>query len=312
MLSTASRPPAGAEHPGRTEKSARIRAAVFATLQPGRQSLGSGNRAQMSYYTGRTSPPPAVWREFFTQRASAPTWRDAHGWCYSDQVAQDTIADIRAKIQLQPDHRIIDVGCGAGTVLAQLLHPGQRGVGVDLCEALVQRAPDFGVPVDRIDFHIGEAADVPLPDNTFDRVLCYSVLEFAPDYAYAERAVRELVRVCAPGGFILIGDIFGFRERFRATLRRRGWSGDTWRAFLALPEATPLRLALEPVRRWRSRRRGPREFDGLLGVNHMHYSHSFFRRIGRRLGCAVEILPHNIPSRTMSAMRFDARLRKSA
>lgn len=63
-----------------------------------------------------------------------------------------------------------------------------------------------------IDFRVGDAQDVPFPDDGFDVVLSVYGVQFAPDQ---ERAARELLRVYRPGGKIgLAGPI------------PEGWSGN--------------------------------------------------------------------------------------
>jgi SAM-dependent methyltransferase len=43
--------------------------------------------------------------------------------------------------------------------------------------------------------------NIPLPDNQFDCIICYHVLEHIPD---DKKAIRELVRVLKPGGWAII------------------------------------------------------------------------------------------------------------
>ncbi len=46
------------------------------------------------------------------------------------------------------------------------------------------------------------------PDASFDKVVLNAVIQLFPDKAYARRCLAEMVRVCSPGGFVYIGDIF--------------------------------------------------------------------------------------------------------
>ena len=50
-------------------------------------------------------------------------------------------------------------------------------------------------------FFQGDIFDIPCPDQFFDFVFCYGVLQHTPD---ADRAFRELVRTLRPGGRISI------------------------------------------------------------------------------------------------------------
>ncbi|HEY3184551.1 MAG TPA: class I SAM-dependent methyltransferase [Gaiellaceae bacterium] len=83
--------------------------------------------------------------------------------------------------------RVLDVGCGVKPYFPLFADAASEYVGVD-----VQENP-------LADVH-GAVEALPLPDASFDIVLCTQVLEHADDPA---QAVRELYRVTAPGGRVL-------------------------------------------------------------------------------------------------------------
>jgi SAM-dependent methyltransferase len=84
-----------------------------------------------------------------------------------------------------------------------------------LCERIVSRRPRDYVTVDlrRPDVSLrADICDLPLENARFDLVICSHVLEHIPD---DRRAMRELARVCAPGGIALIQvPMTGGRETF--------------------------------------------------------------------------------------------------
>jgi SAM-dependent methyltransferase len=97
---------------------------------------------------------------------------------------------------------VVDVGCGSGgTIAIPAALRGARVVGVDVTpehfEAARRRATAAVVEVEWLE---GAAAEMPLPDARFDRVLSTFGHAFDPDQ---EGAARELVRVCRPGGMIV-------------------------------------------------------------------------------------------------------------
>ena len=82
--------------------------------------------------------------------------------------------------------RILDVGCGVKPYLP-FFSSAREYVGVDV------------VPNSHADV-IAPIEELPFEDGAFDVVLCIQVLEHVDDPAHA---VRELRRVCAPGGRVL-------------------------------------------------------------------------------------------------------------
>jgi 2-polyprenyl-3-methyl-5-hydroxy-6-metoxy-1,4-benzoquinol methylase len=109
--------------------------------------------------------------------------------------------------QLRPGLDVLDVGCGPGTItvdLAARVAPG-RVVGVDVsadpldeARAAAARA---GVPVT---FEVGDVYALAAADHSFDVVHAHQVLQHLTDPI---AALREMARVCRPGGVIAVRDV---------------------------------------------------------------------------------------------------------
>lgn len=102
-----------------------------------------------------------------------------------------------AAVQLRPGESVLDVACGTGFVtrrLPMLVGPTGRVAGADVNPAMLARAEQSCPP--GIDWVIGAAADMPLPDNEFDAVLCQQGAQFFPDLV---AAMTEARRVGRPG-----------------------------------------------------------------------------------------------------------------
>jgi 2-polyprenyl-3-methyl-5-hydroxy-6-metoxy-1,4-benzoquinol methylase len=108
---------------------------------------------------------------------------------------------------LRPGLDLLDVGCGPGTITADLavrVAPG-RVVGVDTAAAPLDEARALAersqVPVT---FEVGDVYALSEPDDAFDVVHAHQVLQHLTDPV---AALREMARVCRPGGLIAVRDV---------------------------------------------------------------------------------------------------------
>jgi SAM-dependent methyltransferase len=116
-------------------------------------------------------------------------------------IATPVSAGLLGTARLQPGERVLDVACGTG-VIARLAAEavGSTGsvTGIDLAPDMINVAratpASAGPP---IDWHIGDAAALPFPDDTYDTVLCQMGLMFISD---RPAAVAEMRRTLIPGG----------------------------------------------------------------------------------------------------------------
>jgi ubiquinone/menaquinone biosynthesis C-methylase UbiE len=106
--------------------------------------------------------------------------------------------------------------------------------GLDYVPELIERAKVRAQANGQtIDFRVGDAQDLPFPDDSFDAILSVYGVQFAPDQ---EQAANELLRVCRPGGKI------GLAGRIP-----EGWSGDWFGVYAKYVPPPP---HLESPLRW--------------------------------------------------------------
>ena len=96
------------------------------------------------------------------------------------------------------DARLLDVGCGTGSLTKTLLSLTHRAdiLGIDPAVASVEYARAH-VKDPRVAFEVGDAQALPYPSGSFDAALSMLVLHFIPDPA---KAAAEMRRVTRPGG----------------------------------------------------------------------------------------------------------------
>jgi SAM-dependent methyltransferase len=118
---------------------------------------------------------------------------DRHWWYRGRRnVLERTIE----RLGMPPRARILDAGCGSGRNMVELARRGEV-TGVEISPASVElaRARHVGEVVE------GSVMEMPFADASFDLAVCLDVIEHLPD---DRGALRELRRVLAPGGALLV------------------------------------------------------------------------------------------------------------
>lgn len=109
---------------------------------------------------------------------------------------------------LQPNHRILDIGCGTGTlaVLIKQLYPTVEVVGLDPDPKALARARRKAQRARvSVRFDQGFSDELPYPDASFDRVFSSFMLHHLPADV-GEKTLREVRRVLAPEGSLHLVD----------------------------------------------------------------------------------------------------------
>jgi SAM-dependent methyltransferase len=114
------------------------------------------------------------------------------------------------RLRLGAGDRLLDLGCGAGRHAFEALRRGARVTAFDYDEAELKdvaamasamaEAGDIPGPGGSACAR-GDAAALPFPDGSFDRIIAAEVLEHIPD---DEAAIGELARVLRPGGTMAV------------------------------------------------------------------------------------------------------------
>lgn len=108
------------------------------------------------------------------------------------------------RLAVAPGTRMLDVACGAGQIAFPAARAGVRVTGIDIAANLIEQAR-AGAKAEALDIHFdeGDAEALTFDDASFDLVVSLIGAMFAPR---PERVAAELVRVCRPGGRIVMAN----------------------------------------------------------------------------------------------------------
>ena len=154
-------------------------------------------------------------------RLRAQWTKYAQDWIETDQAVRTGMLDTWMLDALGDvsDKSVIDIGCGEGRFCRILSERGAVMTGIDLTEALIERAREVGSK--RETYLLGDAEDLEgVADDGFDLAVSYVVLVDLVDY---RRSIREAYRVLRPGGRFIVCNIHPIRTAMKST---DGWISD--------------------------------------------------------------------------------------
>src|SRR5918995_6684955 len=110
-------------------------------------------------------------------------------------IARPVADDLLSAARLRSGERVLDVACGTG-IIARLaagrVGPDGSVVGVDVAPDMIEVARSVSLPAGiEIDWRQGDAASLPVPDGSFDVVLCQMALMLFQDKAAALAEMRR-------------------------------------------------------------------------------------------------------------------------
>lgn len=161
-------------------------------------------------------------------------------------------------LNVQPNEQVLEVGVGTG--LALPMYPRHCSiVGIDLSEGMLAKAKERAQvhQLTHVQLHRMDAGAMDFCDDSFDTVVAAYVVTAVPDY---RKVVNEMIRVCRPGGRIIMLNHFSNGNKVIAAVEKvlspltkhLGWRTDL--SLNTVLEGTSLHVAskmrVNPLRLW--------------------------------------------------------------
>ncbi|MEO8027279.1 MAG: methyltransferase domain-containing protein [Bryobacteraceae bacterium] len=111
---------------------------------------------------------------------------------------------VMSQLDLEPKHRVLEIGFGSGTDIKRALEEASFVAGVDHSSTMLEQASSRNrdaIVAKKADLKLGSADALPFGDAEFDRVFAINVAQFWPDRV---RVMHEVRRVTKPGGMVCV------------------------------------------------------------------------------------------------------------
>lgn len=132
------------------------------------------------------------------------SWEEAwSGQLYEDAIALITSQSGQAELAIQygqitNQSRVLDLGCGPGTLSESMARVAQSVVGVDFLESMIEQAKRMRAGAT---FRVADGEDLPFEDGGFDVVVCCYT---AHHFEQPAKVFGEIRRVLAPNGRVVV------------------------------------------------------------------------------------------------------------
>jgi ubiquinone/menaquinone biosynthesis C-methylase UbiE len=194
-----------------------------------------------------------------------------------DRVEKEAVFTLLPELQ---GRRVLEVGCGTGNISLELARRGSQVVGLDASGPMLAAGQDKarrqGLPLTWIR---GLAGDLPFPEAAFDGVISILALDFIPD---RPGAVREMVRVLRPGGFLVTALLNRYSLWTLKRMLRSWFKPSFWRGVRFITPGGLKRLLASHPDLVEIRYRQAVYFPPLAHPNLLHY-YPHLERLGQKL-----------------------------
>jgi SAM-dependent methyltransferase len=136
----------------------------------------------------------------FTRQAVPFAQKREHSNAEANRIILDSLA-------LDKTDRLLDVACGPALTACAFAPLAEHVTGIDLTPAMLdearKRAAELGLT--NVSWQAGDVSNMPFPDGAFSVVFSRYAFHH---FTNPQKVLAEMVRVCAPGGRVVVADVY--------------------------------------------------------------------------------------------------------
>jgi len=198
-------------------------------------------RSSATRHTKRKTEYRAIASQFGREYFDGSRETGYGGYTYDPRFWSPVVPDFIAHFEISQASSVLDVGCGKGFMLFdfQAELPGLSIAGLDVSHYAIENA----LPEVRRSLQIGNALELPFPDNSFDFVFSINTIHNLNEWGCVQ-ALSEIERVARRGSFVVVDafqnqlerdKIFAWNltaktilstERWKELFKQAGFQGD--------------------------------------------------------------------------------------
>ena len=155
-------------------------------------------------------------KQFFDEVAK--DWDEMRTRFYSENVREKAFS----VAGVQSGGLAADIGAGTGFITEGLIKRGLSVIAVDQSEEMLARMRNKFKSFDGVDYRLGNAESLPLPDQAVEYVFANMYLHHVES---PPEAIKEMVRILRPKGRLTITDVYEHQFEFLRTEHHDRWLG---------------------------------------------------------------------------------------
>lgn len=195
----------------------------------------------------------------------------------NEDIVNRIVEHISSKLKLSSGDSMLELGCGSCMLLSKLAPVVRECHGTDLSEKMIERAREL---FPELKIQSADSTNLPFSSGKFNKLFIHGVVQYFPNYNYAENVLTELVRVAKQTAIILISDVM---------------DADKKEEYLRLRNHSPAETI------WKS---------SVEHTDHLYYPKDFYVQFALRNNLSCTITQRDIPGYLNSPYRYDVLLER--